>query len=96
MIQWKERLYAFLIRRFVGPWLDEEASQQLYQSIDVSLQDGIFVLRDVSLATQKLTALLQKPVRSSSVAFSKRKSTRTSSHFAKLDDDDADHQQQFG
>ena len=63
MLQWKERLYAFLIQRFVGPWLDEESSQRLYQSIDVSIQDGIFVLRDVSLATEKLTSLLQHPVR---------------------------------
>jgi len=52
-----------LIRRFVGPWLDEESWQRLHQSIDVSLQDGIFVLRDVSLATRKLTALLEQPVR---------------------------------
>ena len=63
MIQWKERLYAFLIRRFVGPWLDEESSHRLYQSIDISLQEGIFVLRNVSLATRKLTALLGQPLR---------------------------------
>ena len=62
MIQWRERLYAFLIRRFVGPWLDEESSRQLYQLIDVSIQDGVFVLRDVSLATQKLTSVLKQPL----------------------------------
>jgi hypothetical protein len=64
MIQWKERLYAFLIRKFVGPWLDEETSrQQLYQLIDVSLQDGIFVLRNVSLSTDKVTAAIKQPIR---------------------------------
>jgi len=63
MIQWKERLYAFLIRRFIGPWLDEESWHRLHQSIDVSLQDGVFVLRDVNLATRKLTTLLEQPVR---------------------------------
>jgi hypothetical protein len=63
MIQWKERLYAFLIRKLVGPWLDEASWARLYQSIDVSLQDGSFVLRDVTLSTRKLTSVLRKPVR---------------------------------
>ena len=58
MIQWKQRLYAFLLRRTLGPFLDDSATQQLHDSLDVSLQEGKFVLKDISLDSSHLTELL--------------------------------------
>lgn len=58
--QWKQRLYAFLIRRVVGPYLDSSSLQQLYQSVEVSLKDGILVLKDVELNATYLTSLLRQ------------------------------------
>jgi hypothetical protein len=55
MIQWKQRLYAFLIRRILGPLLDETAAQQLHDSVDVSIQEGKFVLKGISLDADILT-----------------------------------------
>ena len=55
MIQWKQRLYAFLLRRILGPFLDDESSKILHDSIDFSLQEGRFVLKDVSLNSEFLT-----------------------------------------
>lgn len=55
MIQWKQRLYAFLLRRILGPFLDDESSKILHDSIDFSLQEGKFVLKDVSLNSEFLT-----------------------------------------
>lgn len=65
MIQWKQRLYAFLLRRGLGPFLDAEATKQLHDLIDVSLNDGTFVLKDVCLNSAHLTEILathQSPV----------------------------------
>jgi len=58
MLQWKQRLYAFLLRRALGPWLDEPSLRQLHRSIEVSLQEGKFVLRDVGLNVEFLTSKL--------------------------------------
>ena len=58
MIQWKQRLYAFLLRRVLGPLLDASANQQLHDSIEFSLQEGKFVLRDVSLNADHLSERL--------------------------------------
>mmetsp|Transcript_22399 Transcript_22399/g.55399 ORF Transcript_22399/g.55399 Transcript_22399/m.55399 type:complete len:1910 (-) Transcript_22399:166-5895(-) len=55
MIQWKQRLYAFLLRRILGPFLDSESYQKLHDSIDVSLQEGKFVLTDIGLNADYLT-----------------------------------------
>jgi hypothetical protein len=55
MIQWKQHLYAFLLRRILGPFLDASSYQKLYDSIDVSLQEGTFILKDVGLNADHLT-----------------------------------------
>jgi len=55
MIDWKRRLYAFLLRRILGPLLDASAAQKLHDSIDVSLQDGKFILNNISLDANYLT-----------------------------------------
>lgn len=55
MIQWKQRLYAFLLRRILGPFLDAESYQKLHDSIDVSFQEGKFVLKDIGLNADYLT-----------------------------------------
>ena len=62
IIQWKQRLYAFLLRRVLGPWLDDESLAQLHQSIDVALHEGRFALINVGLNTAHLTeqAFLQQ------------------------------------
>lgn len=62
MIQWKQRLYAFLIRRVLGPLLDASAAQQLHDSVDVSIQEGKFVLKDISLDSDTLTGRLSDKV----------------------------------
>ena len=55
MIDWKQRLYAFLLRRVLGPLLDASSAQKLHDSIDISLQDGKFVLKNISLDATYLT-----------------------------------------
>jgi len=55
MIDWKRRLYAFLLRRILGPLLDVSSAQKLHDSIDVSLQDGRFILNNISLDANYLT-----------------------------------------
>jgi hypothetical protein len=55
MIHWKQRLYAFLLRRILGPFLDASATQKLHDSIDFSLHEGKFVLKEVSLNADYLT-----------------------------------------
>ncbi|CAB9499302.1 Autophagy-related protein 2 [Seminavis robusta] len=54
MIKWKQRLYALLLRQVVGPLLDSESQEKLHESIDVSFQEGTFVLSNVSLCTAYL------------------------------------------
>ncbi|KAG7364638.1 autophagy-related protein C terminal domain containing protein [Nitzschia inconspicua] len=62
MIQWKQRLYAFLLRRVLGPLLDSSAAQKLHDSLDVSLQEGVFVFKDVVLDSDYLTDRLTDKV----------------------------------
>jgi hypothetical protein len=57
MLQWKQRLYAFLLRRVLGPLLDAESLTKLYQTIDISLHEGRFALTDVALNTEYLANL---------------------------------------
>jgi len=58
MIDWKQRLYAFLLRRVLGPLLDASSAQQLHDSIDVSLQEGKFVLKNINIDASYLTKKL--------------------------------------
>jgi hypothetical protein len=58
MIQWKQRLYAFLLRRVLGPFLDASEAKKLHDSIDFSLQEGTFALKDISLDAAYLTERL--------------------------------------
>ena len=60
MIGWKQRLYAFLLRRVLGPLLDASSAQKLHDSIDVSLQEGKFVLKNISLDAAYLTEKLSE------------------------------------
>lgn len=57
MLDWRRRLYAFLLRKVLGPFLDDSATSKLHASIEFSLQDGIFVLKDVALDAEKLSEL---------------------------------------
>jgi hypothetical protein len=59
MLQWKQRLYAFLLRRVLGPLLDAESLTRLYQTIDISLNEGRFALNDVALNTEYFANLLK-------------------------------------
>ena len=58
--QWKQRLYAFLLRRVLGPYLSAGSLQQLHESIEVSFQEGKFILKDVDLNAAYLTEILSK------------------------------------
>jgi len=58
MIDWKERLYAFLLRRVLGPLLGASSAQKLHDSIDFSLQEGKFIIRNVNLDATYLTKQL--------------------------------------
>ena len=58
MVLWKQRLYAFLLRRILGPILDASSLQKLHESIEVSFNDGLFVLKDISLNTSYLQHVL--------------------------------------
>jgi hypothetical protein len=59
MIQWKERLYAFLLRRSLGPYLAPESLEELHACIDqVSISEGTFSLRNVSLSLERLSRLV--------------------------------------
>jgi hypothetical protein len=58
MIQWKQRLYAFLLRQVLGPYLDASSTQKLHDSIEFSFQEGTYVLKDVGLNAAHLTEKL--------------------------------------
>lgn len=57
MIQWKQRLYAFLLRHVLGPFLDASSAKRLHDTIDVSFHEGKFVLKDVILDADYLTEM---------------------------------------
>ena len=57
---WKQRLYAFLLRRVLGPYLSTESLQQLHESMNVSLNDGRLVLGNIRLNASYLTEKMQK------------------------------------
>lgn len=58
--QWKQRLYAFLLRRVLGPYLASSSLHKLHESIEVSLQEGKFTLHDVNLNADYVTLLLSR------------------------------------
>jgi hypothetical protein len=58
MISWKSRLYAFLLKRVLGPLLDTPSLDKLHQSIEVSLQDGRLVLKDVAFNLDYIEKIL--------------------------------------
>jgi hypothetical protein len=58
MIQWKQRLYAFLLRRLLGPFLDASATKQLHDSLDFSIQEGTYTLKDISLNATHLNSII--------------------------------------
>ena len=46
---WKQQLYAFLLRRVLSPILSAESNRKLHNVIDISFQEGRFVITDVEL-----------------------------------------------
>jgi hypothetical protein len=60
MFSWKERLYAFLLKRILGPYLSVESQQQLYKRIQqVSLSEGTYVFTDLSFNTEYISSKLK-------------------------------------
>lgn len=59
------------MRRVLGPYLDASATQKLHDSIEFSLQEGKYILKDVSLNAEYLSERLA----SSGSAFSIRKAS---------------------
>jgi len=57
-LQWKQRLYAFLLRRILGPYLTHTSLQKLHESIDVSFQEGTFTLKEIDLNAAFLTSII--------------------------------------
>jgi len=55
MISWKQRLYAFLLRRVLGPYLTPDSLEKLHACLDVSLQEGTYVLKDIGLNAEFLS-----------------------------------------
>jgi len=58
MIDWKQSLYVFLLRRVLGPLLDASSAKKLHESIDFSLQEGKFILKNINLDAAYLTEQL--------------------------------------
>ena len=54
------RVYAFLLRRVLGPYLTPEACAKLHSSIEVAVSEGRYVLRDVELRADRITDLLER------------------------------------
>ena len=58
-MQWKQSLYAFLLRRFLGPLLTNESKEQLSSCIELSFHEGRFLLHNISLEPTYLTSLIK-------------------------------------
>ncbi|GKY95147.1 hypothetical protein MPSEU_000478400 [Mayamaea pseudoterrestris] len=56
----KQRVFAFLLRRLLGPLLDEKSLEKLRQSLDVSLQDGRLILTNVCLNAHSINRRFEK------------------------------------
>lgn len=46
---WKQTLYAFVLRQALGPMLTAKSRAKLSECIEVSFQEGTFVLKDIEL-----------------------------------------------
>lgn len=55
--KWKQSLYTFLLRRFLGPLLTDESKNELYNCIELSFQEGRFLLQNIFLEPSFLTNL---------------------------------------
>lgn len=55
MFSWKERLYAFLLRRLLGPILTRKSLQKLHECLDVSVIEGNYVLTDIALNAEYIS-----------------------------------------
>ena len=64
---WKQRLYAFLLRRILGPYLTQTSLQKLHESIDVSFQEGTFTLKDIHLNSTFLSAMIREKMQASNI-----------------------------
>mmetsp|Transcript_31462 Transcript_31462/g.47562 ORF Transcript_31462/g.47562 Transcript_31462/m.47562 type:complete len:1784 (+) Transcript_31462:66-5417(+) len=53
---WEQRLYAFLLRRVLGPYLTPDSLQKLHESTEVSLQEGRICLSNIELKSEYLTS----------------------------------------
>ena len=51
-------MYAFLLRRLLGPYLTPDSLQKLHACLDVSLQEGTYVLKDVGLNAEYLSSII--------------------------------------
>lgn len=60
MLGLNQRLYALLLRRVLGPYLEDESLKKLHRSIEVSLQEGCFVLREINLKCESIMNFLQQ------------------------------------
>jgi len=58
-MQWKRRLYAFLLRRILGPYLTSSSRAQLvHESVNIEVTEGKYLLRDVEFDVDYLHSLL--------------------------------------
>jgi hypothetical protein len=57
MFSWKERLYALLLKRILGPLLSAESQQKLYTCIQqISVFDGSYIFNDLSFNTDYISS----------------------------------------
>ena len=55
-MSWKQRVYAFLLRRVLGPYLTPDSLQKLHACLDVSLHEGTYVLTEIGLNAEYLSS----------------------------------------
>jgi len=46
---WQQRIYAFILRRLLGPYLTPQSRNRLHESINISLREGRLELLDIDL-----------------------------------------------
>ena len=54
----KQRIYGFLLRRILGPYLSTASLEKLHNSIDIAISEGKFILKDVDLDCTYLNTLI--------------------------------------
>jgi len=66
-MQWKRRLYAFFLRRILGPYLTASSRAQLvHESVDVEVTEGKYLLRDVEFDMDSLQSLFSRSMNTES------------------------------